>query len=272
MSDFTKNKIGFALALLGTLFALQAYVERAPDWLNIDYENIHVTPWHAFGAAAALLSLSVYCYAMILVSERTSVWLGRVGNLAYAVAIMMLPLYGGFVVAHLLARSLNQPHLHWVAPTVAGAFVLLWVVIGWRVRQRLTARDRQTTITTLRDQEMAYLQRAREMFDARHYDLAVIEAWRALEARLQSILLARGIGVGRRTPQQLIDLAYRKGLISDQGMQLVQEVRRQWNVAIGIVPLTREAAEAALAAARNLLASIALEPAAQPEPVPTKRV
>jgi hypothetical protein len=272
MSDFTKNKIGFALALLGTLFALQQYVKEMPPWLSFEYGGFSFTPLHAFGAAAALLSLSVYCYAMILVSERTSVWLGRVGNIAYAVAIMILPLYGGFVVAHLLALYLDQPHLHWVAPTVGGLFVLLWVVIAWRVRQRLTSKDRQATITALRDQEMAYLQRAREMFDGKHYDLAVIEAWRALEARLQSILLARGLSVGNRTPQQLIDLAYRKGLITDQGTQLIQEVRRQWNVAIGIVPLTREAAESALAAARNLLASIALEPASQPEPVPTKRV
>jgi HEPN domain-containing protein len=275
MSDFARNKIGFALALLGTLFALKPYIDREdqlPPQLIFDYLGVHFSPLYAFGLAAALLSLSVYCYAMILVSERTSGWLGWVGNLAYAIAVMVLPLYGGFVVAHLLADYLKQPHLHWVAPTVAVLFGLLWLGLAWGVGERLTSKDRLTSITQLRDQELVYLQRAREMFDGKHYDLAVIEAWRALESRLQSILLARGIATGKRSPLQLIELAYRKGLINDQGMQMIQELRRQWNIAIGVVPLTREAAESALAAARNLLASIALEAVPPPGPVTTKRV
>jgi hypothetical protein len=274
MSDFTKNKIGFALALLGTLFALKPYIENSdnlPEWLKINYEDIHLTPLHAFGAAAALLSLSVYCYAMILASERTEGWLSRVGNLAYAIAVMMLPLYGGLVIADRLGLWLNQRNLTWGGPAVAGLFGLLWLALAWRVRQRLASKDRLATIASLREQEMVCLQRAREMFDDKHYDLAVIESWRALAARLQSVLLQRGLTTENRTPQQLIELAYRKGLITDHGMQLIQEVRRQWNVAIGIVPLTREAAESALTAARNVLASIALDPLPQPEPVAVTR-
>ena len=38
----------------------------------------------------------------------------------------------------------------------------------------------------------------------------------------------------------------------------VEELRRQWNVAISTEPLTPEAAEKALAAARDILSTIAL--------------
>jgi hypothetical protein len=262
MSDFTKNKISFALALLGTLFALSPFLEKImPDvGEGFVFLDVDIKWYYAFGLTGGLLALSVYCYAMAMVSERSSTLMERLGNLCYAIAVMVLPLYGGLWVSHLVAEKLlGRPHLGWVAPSVAGGFALLWVLLAWLLRRRLAQRDRVSTIAQLGEQELHALARSREMFQAQHFDLAVIEAWRAIEARLRRVLLSRKITPPQNNPQRMIEIANRRGLVNDAGLESLREVRRQWNIAVGTEPLTQEAAENALEAARKIISTVPLE-------------
>jgi HEPN domain-containing protein len=274
MSDFTKNKISFALALLGTLFALSPFLDKiekdfGEGFLFLD---VPLKLYYAYGLAGGLLALSVYCYAMAMVSERFSTLMEKLGNYSYAIAVMVLPLYGGLYVSHLIAKELlGEPHLAWVAPTVAGGFVVLWVLLAGLLRRRLAHQDRVSKIAQLGEQEIHALGRAREMFQAHHYDLAVIEAWRAIEARLRRVLLSRKITPPKDNPQKMIEIANRRGLVNDAGMESLREVRRQWNIAVGTEPLTQEAAELALAAARKIIATLPVEEVAAQD-VASKRV
>jgi hypothetical protein len=56
----------------------------------------------------------------------------------------------------------------------------------------------------------------------------------------------------------MIAKAGRAGILTGKSREQVEEMRRQWNVAVSTEPLTREAAEKALAAARDILSTIAL--------------
>jgi HEPN domain-containing protein len=274
MSDFTKNKISFALALLGTLFALSPFLEKIvpPEHEGFVFLNLDLKWYYAFGLAGGLLALSVYCYAMAIVTERSSTLMEKLGNYCYAIAVMVLPLYGGLYVSHVIAKELlGEPGLAWVAPTVAGGFAFLWVLLAGLLRHRLAQRDRVSKIAQLGEQEIHALGRAREMFQAHHYDLSVIEAWRAIEARLRRVLLSRRITPPQDNPQKMIEIANRRGLVNDAGMESLREVRRQWNVAVSTEPLTQEAAELALGAARKIIATLPVEEVAAGE-VASKRV
>ena len=44
-------------------------------------------------------------------------------------------------------------------------------------------------MSQLANHEIESLKRAKELFDNQHYDLSVVESWRALEARLRQVLL-----------------------------------------------------------------------------------
>jgi hypothetical protein len=270
MTDFTKTKTHFALAFLGTLFALHPFLQAVEDkgFLYLGYD---LKLFYVYGLLAGLLALSVYCYGLALVSERPHSWLEKLGNYTYALAVMVLPLYGGLYLASLLAEQLNQSHLAWAAPTVALGLGVGWFVLSqllaWMLRGRLGAQDRAAKTEQLARLEVASVNHAKELFESEHYDLSVMEVWRAVEARLQRVLLGRGKTLGKMDPETLVYTAKRAGFLSEPVMGLLQQLRRQLSVAMSTEPITREAADTALTAARHILASIALDDSADPSNV-----
>jgi HEPN domain-containing protein len=188
----------------------------------------------------------------------------KAGNYCYALAILVLPFYGALFLSNLAAEQLGQAHLAWAGPTVVPLGLgLLWLVLSqvaaWWFRARLSDKDRNVTLEQLAEQEIAALNRAREMFDSDHYDLSVIEAWKALELRLRRALLMKGITTRSGSPEALIHRATKAGLLSKGALGLLQTLRQQWNIAVSVEPLTREAADSALTAARNILSTIPVE-------------
>ena len=59
-------------------------------------------------------------------------------------------------------------------------------LVAWRIRRRLGEQDRVAKMSQLANHEIESLKRAKELFDNQHYDLSVVESWRALEARLRA--------------------------------------------------------------------------------------
>ncbi len=273
MHEFTKSKISFALAMLGTLFALHPFLKDYPDLqfnYLIEYLKYPIKVQYIFFLTAGLLALTVYCYGIDLMRERPSTWLERVGNTTYALAISVPPLFGGLYLASLLEAQLDaqieQGHLKWLAraapflPLGLGvAWLLLSQLLAWRLRRRIGERDRNAKAEQLALHEIDALNRAREMFASTHYDLSVIEAWKAIEARLRRVLLQKRVRPSKDTPEAMIDVAARKGLVNEGARAMLQELRRQWNVAVSTEPLSRAAADAALGAARNILATIPVD-------------
>ena len=101
------------------------------------------------------------------------------------------------------------------------------------------------------------------MFDGGHYDLSVVEAWRALEARLRQVLLSRRIEARAGDPEAVIHAAVRKRILREPTLGVVAELKRHWSVAVSTEPLTREAAVESLSAVRHVLSVI---PVKQPVP------
>jgi hypothetical protein len=257
VTEFTKLKIGFALALLGTLFTLHPFLDRFDDrgFLYLGY-NLKVM--YPYALTAVLLSLCVYCYAIALLGERPHSWSERTGNHAYALAILILPIYAGLFISAKLADYVALSHVAWAAPTVAVGLGAGWLVlsqlVAFRIRGRLGEQDRQAKIAHLAQQEVDSLNRARELFDGEHYDLSVVEAWRALEARLRQVLLSRRIAARFDSPDAVVHAATRRGILHEPVLGVVNELRRHWAVAVSVEPLPREAAEHSLSATRHILA------------------
>src|SRR5262249_42906966 len=176
MTEFTKTKIHFALALLGTLFALHPYLEKYEN-NGFDYLGSHLKVTHAYVLVAGLLAFSVYCFGLTLVSERSHSCLEKLGNYSYGLAVMVLPFYGGLYLASLLAEKLGQSHLAWAAPSVTLGLGVLWFLLSqlfaWRLRGRLGRQDVRTKLEQLARQEVSSLEHAQELFATEHYDVSV---------------------------------------------------------------------------------------------------
>jgi hypothetical protein len=263
VTEFTKTKMHFALALLGTLFALHNFVDKFGE-IGFDYLGVPLKLYYPYALSAALLGLTVYFYALALLSERGYSWMEKTGNSAYALAIMVFPIYGGLYLSNLAAVELGQEHLAWAGPTVIPLGLgVLWLLVSyllaWRLRSRIGAQDRTAKVEELAEQEIAALNRSRELFETDHYDLAVIEGWKAIEARLRRVLLRRGITSPPDKPEAMFRAAIRAGLLTKPTQALLDELRHHWAVAVSVEPLTREAAESALSAVRNILSTIPIE-------------
>ncbi len=256
MTDFAKMKISFALALLATLFALHPFLDRFDD-LGFVYLGLHLEVFHAYALIATLLGACVYFYAVSLLSERAHTWCERTGNHAYALAILIPPIFGGLFASSRLADRLAMSHLAWAAPTVAISLGLGWLSLAhlaaWSIRARLSERDRESKIAQLAQQESEALDRAREMFECKHFDIAVIEAHRGLEARLRQALLSRRYSRRLDSAQAVIELAARAGLLSESTKALVREIGGHLSVALSTEPLPKECAEASLSSVRHIL-------------------
>jgi hypothetical protein len=264
LTEFTKTKMHFALAMLGTLFALHPFVEKWGELgFNYPYVDFPLKIFYAYGLVAGLLALTVYFYALSLLSERGYSWMEKTGNYVYAIAIMIVPLYGALYLSTLLADQVGRHEVAIQAPAIALGLGVLWVLVSYllarRVRRRLGEQDRTAKVDQLAEQEIASLNRAQELFTSNHFDLSVIESWKAIEARLRRVLLLRGISTSVDDPQAMVQAASRHHILSKPALELLQELRRQWNVAVSTEPLTKDAALTALNATRNILSTIQLE-------------
>jgi hypothetical protein len=269
MTEFTKTKIHFALALLGSLFALHPFLEKYQDW-GFMYLGYDLKVLYAYGLLAGLLALCVYCYGLTLLSEKPHSSLEKLGNYVYALAVMVVPLYGGLYGSSLLAERVGQTHLAWAAPALALGLGVGWLVLSqilaWLLRGRLSRQDRSSNLEKLAQLEVQALNHARDLFLSEHYDLCIIETWRAVEARLRRVLLARGANVARATPEALIRAAKRAAIVRPPTVGLLDELEKQYEVAVGTEPSTREAADSVLSAGRHILATIAIPQPAQGSP------
>jgi hypothetical protein len=275
MTEFTKLKITFAMALLGTLFALHPLLDRFADW-GFLYLGYDLKVFYVYSLTSGLLSLCVYLYAVTLMNDHPHSWCERTGNSTYALAILVVPIYAGLYLSAKLAEQVAVSHVAWAAPLVALGLGMGWIalsqLVAWRIRRRLGEQDRVSKMTQLASQEIASLNRAKELYHSQHYDLSVVEAWRAFEARLRQVLLNRGVVVEAADAPAVIHTAVKKGVLREPTLSLVTELKRHWTVAVSTEPLSPAAANESLSAVRHILSVIPVKQHASPETVRTKAI
>jgi asparagine N-glycosylation enzyme membrane subunit Stt3 len=133
MNEFTKTKMHFTLALLGSLFALHPFLKEFED-ASFKYLDYTIKVSYIYVVFAGLLALCIYLlYGVTLVSERPHSWLERLGNYCYGLAIMSVPFFGGLYLANRLAERLEMSHLAWAAPGAAVGLGLAWFVVSQAV-------------------------------------------------------------------------------------------------------------------------------------------
>jgi len=275
MTRFTKTKIHFALALLGTLFALHPFLQEVES-ARFEYLGYEIKVLYGYLLMAGFLGLCVYCYGLTLLGRRPHSALEVLGNYAYALAVMVAPILGGLYLSSLLAARVGQSHLAWAAPGLALALAAGWLLLSpiavLAVRARLGKQDVSAQVEQLARREITSLRHARALFASEHYDLSVIEACRAVEARLRRVLLSRGYHVDKASWKPWVAAATRAGLLSPAARELLTELQQQWDIAMGSEPLSKQGAVQGMTAARRILSRIALRADAKAggETVPSK--
>src|SRR5439155_3047405 len=93
VADYTKTKMQAALALLATLFALRPFLDDIQH-VGFSFMDYRVGLLHTLAGMAALLGVPVHCYALEMIRSRPFSLIQRLGNSAFALAVLVLPSFG----------------------------------------------------------------------------------------------------------------------------------------------------------------------------------
>jgi len=192
VSDFSKAKIGIALALLGVVFTTHPLIsDLGPVGFTIVGFNLKIV--HGYYAFAALLGCAVYMYAIGFVRTKPTYWLEIAGNTFYSVAMLVPVFYAG---AWLVSTAVG-----WIIDRVDSVVIDgIIAVIGWgvsvssvvylvsKIAQRLNAKDSNSTDAQWSREGLEHIGAAQEMFVKERYELAIMEAIKGMEATLLRLL------------------------------------------------------------------------------------
>lgn len=257
MTEFDKLKIGFVLALLGTVFALHPIVQQ---YQSVGYEvfSLHLTLWRAYVTFALSLSTAVYLYAITVLTARPLSWVQRAGDAVYALSLLIMPTFfvGWLAIglAALVRRQLIREVLAHVLTLLVG---LVGSLLADVIFRRLGWREKKATVRQLTQQEADHMRRADQMLTSKHYDLVAIESARAIEAALRRALVETGLVAKYRGLGQLVEHAIRREVISANARNLLDEIRHARNMAVhSVEPIPEETARNVADSARRILAMV----------------
>lgn len=254
MSDFTKEKIAFAVALLATIFTITPVLDALGS-AGFQLFGFALQVKHLFYLISASLGLSVYCYGIQFITERPLKVTRIVGDTFYALAIvapvLYLLLFGGVRLASAIGAVLNSGAAR-VLSEVFTSFLagVVTVLLDRFLRLALKRKEQQSAVAGLQEQGVARLRRAEELDAAGHHDLAVVEGFRALESAARR----EAIGQERPLPRQWLD-ELRARLPTEDLRAAFERLRRARNTAVHAVePVSAEQAREGLATASKILA------------------
>lgn len=97
MNNFLQAKIAFAIGLLVLVLTIYPIVNNFKDVGFIFFGSLF-SLMRAYYAFAVFLSLSVYFYAVSFLNEKPKILANRLGNISYASAISVPPVYIGIFI------------------------------------------------------------------------------------------------------------------------------------------------------------------------------
>lgn len=261
MTDFTKTKMAFAVGLLAVLFMLKPLIDDIGTvgfgFLTITFELRFV--YYAF---ASLLGASAYCYALEMLTERTNPLATRTGNLLYALAMLVLPVYGSlaliYIVANGISTLLGQDTANvYVEGVLMFLLGLSGILVFLYIRQRLREQDRRSLIDRLGTEQAGLVTKASGLLEAGLYDLVLVESFRAIEVGLRKALTAQDIGFGKSGAGELIQLADRHAVIGPQEKAYLEDLRALRNGALHEgKSISRAQAERVIDTARRVITTL----------------
>ena len=236
MTDFTKTKMAFAVGLLAVLFMLKPLVDDFGS-LGFGFLTITFEVRFVYYAFAALLGTSAYCYALEMLTERSNPLATRTGNLLYAVAMLVPPVYGALACIYIIANGINFAlGTDSARMIVEGVLMFLLGMVGillfLSIRQRLLEQDKLSIVNQLGAEQANRVTKASGLLEAGLYDLVLVEAFRAIEVGLKRALTAHDVGYRNSAAGELIQLAEQNHLIGNQEKAYLEDMRALRNAAL----------------------------------------
>ena len=262
MTEFSKIKIPFVLALLAAMFSVTPLVQKFGT-NSYPLFGLSISVDFVYLLFCGLLSSSVYFYGVGLISEgKFFEIMNKIGHMHYAIALVAPPLfillYPVSLVSEYVVTAMKLPLFAKIIEY--GSLSVLGVIsslISSIIVSAFTKRDKKAKVERLELEENQFLSRSKQLFNDGYYDLSVTESWKALEIGLLKMFEVIGHAPNQRTMQNLLDAAVKKNILSKSQMDELVSVRRARNSAVHAErKISKEEAQEAIELTEKVLAAL----------------
>lgn len=250
MTETSKIKIGFALALLGVLFTLSPIIKESSIELNLFTFLISINT--IYWIFAILLGISVYCYGVTLVGEkRVFDYIKSLGNIIYSVTLLfpliVFVLYIVSLISFWVYDILKSDYFRTTLQFVLSGFVgVIATVTVTRLTKFLSKKERTEKIDIISEKSSATITKIKILVDNEFYELAILEVWKMIEFTLDKVLISNNLNFNDKSAYSKIINAKSLGLIDDEDYQQINEIRELRNMAAhskSTTPITKDLIE-----------------------------
>ncbi|MEA2239351.1 MAG: hypothetical protein QOC81_4075 [Thermoanaerobaculia bacterium] len=268
MNDFTKQKVAFAVALLAVLFTITPLLQPFGS-LGYAILGVQLTLLRLYYFLSIVLALAVYFYAIQFLTERDLRYPSRLGDALYAVAIvtpaLYLALFAGFAAVEAAGSRMSD---FWAEglKSVIGMFLgVISATLVQRARRAIGRRGVQVQAEQLLQEATDLLRTADTLLQTGNYNLAVLEAWKAIDIAGRRLFILSDV-FRKREGAAMWTLIERYGSIPEHVMEEIQGLRRVRNAAANPASsASQEEAQTALHAAAKILAALRVAPSKDDE-------
>lgn len=262
MTEFSKIKIPFALALLAAMFAINPLLNKYGEISYLIFE-IPISLNFIYLVFCSLLGASVYFYAIGLVGEKAIFEMSNtIGHVTYALALIAPPLfiilYPVSLAASLIVKFTQSPLFSKVIEYALSAFIgIVASLISNFIFKTFSRRDKAEKVEKLTYQENQLLARAKELFEQGYFDLAVTESWKAIEISLNKAFLRIGEQHYPKSIRSLLELATQRNILRKHQTDEVKMLLKVRNEAVHTEKhIDQQEASTALNISEKIIASL----------------
>lgn len=231
MTEQTKLKISYSLALLAVLFAISPLLPTFGDW-GFDFIGIKLEIRFAYYLLVLLFAVTVYFFGIQLISERATHWVQRIANTCYILAILVPPLYLSLFIltkaANLIATVSKSPNgflIINIMSAIGGAVVAIAGTYFTSIFSRkLDEKEKNSEIGEISNLESEILSRAEQFLRDGHHDFVIIECFKIVELAIRKALVQESISF-RHTMRDMLREAQRHSIIPPSTISLIDEIR-----------------------------------------------
>ncbi|MGV2883616.1 HEPN domain-containing protein [Paenibacillus taichungensis] len=215
MTDFTKVKVGYALALLAALFSLNPLLEKMGG-NGFELFGIKLEIDVFYYLIICLLGLAVYIYSIGFITEKPLSYFEKIGNAIYASSVMVPLLYFILWLLSLIGsffEMILKTNYSELVFSILSA-IITSIVTGisfYLVNKRMNIKDRNSISEQYERKEINLIKDAETLYNLGMYSATVMHAFSSLEYLVRKLIAEKGMQKDNNV--KLFDYAIDKGLI-----------------------------------------------------------
>lgn len=204
MNNFLKDKIVYALALLGALFALKPIVDEIGE-IKVDIGLLDIRLTVIYLITMGILGLAVYMFSVNFLTETPIRWVVKVGNFCYGaslfIPIIVLILWLINIAISFVTTKANVVYNISLILSILSTLISLLVNIKYVMKKLNNIDIRNMRNSTINNEIKTIERGGKKLLDMGMYSNSVLELFSGLEYSVRSIVNHKGISYDRKKIQ-----------------------------------------------------------------------